>query len=65
MAHRRLGTFVPPEHGAWAMLLVPFLLGTFTAEPDSQPAGTHDAGDGEQDAETENADAGSRAGVEP
>lgn len=33
MAHRRLGTFVPPEHGAWAMLLVPFLLGTFTAEP--------------------------------
>lgn len=33
MAHGRLGAFVPPEHGAWAMLLVPFLLGTFTADP--------------------------------
>jgi hypothetical protein len=29
----RLRAFVPPEHGAWAMLLVPFLLGTFAAEP--------------------------------
>ncbi len=26
-------TYIPPEHGAWAMLLVPFLLGTFAAEP--------------------------------
>lgn len=26
-------TYIPPEHGAWAMLLVPFLLGTFSATP--------------------------------
>lgn len=25
--------YLPPEHGAWAMLLVPFLLGTFSASP--------------------------------
>jgi membrane protein len=37
----------------------------FTAEPDSQPAGTDDAGDRDQDPQTEDADAGSRAGVEP
>lgn len=28
-----MAAFVPPEHGAWAMLLVPFLLGTFAADP--------------------------------
>ncbi len=31
MAHR--SRYVPPEHGAWAMLLVPFALGTFSATP--------------------------------
>ncbi len=25
--------YLPPEHGAWAMLLVPFALGTFSATP--------------------------------
>lgn len=34
MARGRVATFLPPEHGAWAMLLVPFLLGTFVAGPD-------------------------------
>lgn len=33
IAGRRLGSFVPPEHGAWAMLLVPFLLGALSAGP--------------------------------
>jgi hypothetical protein len=36
MNRRALAAFVPPEHGAWAMLLVPFLMGTFSASP--QPA---------------------------
>jgi YwiC-like protein len=30
--------YLPPEHGAWAMLLVPFLLGTFAAAPTSLSA---------------------------
>ncbi len=25
--------YLPPEHGAWAMLLLPFLLGTLSADP--------------------------------
>jgi hypothetical protein len=28
-----VSAYIPPEHGAWAMLLVPFLLGTFSATP--------------------------------
>ena len=31
---RRLRTYVPPQHGAWAMLLVPFLAGLVTAGVD-------------------------------
>lgn len=34
MARGRFGSFIPPEHGAWAMLLVPFLLGALTAGPE-------------------------------
>jgi hypothetical protein len=30
---KQLSRYLPPEHGAWAMLLVPFLLGTFSGTP--------------------------------
>ncbi|WP_448060576.1 YwiC-like family protein [Cellulomonas hominis] len=33
-ARRRLRTYVPPQHGAWAMLLVPFLVALVTAGVD-------------------------------
>ena len=33
MASKRLSRYIPHEHGAWAMLIVPFALGTFSATP--------------------------------
>ena len=33
MPRSQVGRYIPPEHGAWAMLLVPFLLGTLSAAP--------------------------------
>lgn len=33
MHNRKVAQFIPPEHGAWALLLVPYLVGTFAGDP--------------------------------
>ncbi len=33
MHNRAAARFIPPEHGAWALLLVPYLVGTLAGQP--------------------------------